>query len=74
MALDHRRVPVFEINQDLGEEKTFQEWAEFFCNKYFTTTSQEDNLFLKNSLDIQKCNWLTWYTLNASSIEHAIRD
>lgn len=68
-------VPVFEVNQVLHAEKSFEEWAEVFCQEYFSVHAADPsgNAFLINALDLKYCVAITLYSLEMSSIEHGIR-
>ena len=72
-TLSGERVHVFEIDQVLGDEKSFNEWATYFCRNYFSSTVTTTNVFLMNALDFSYCVELTEYSINKSGRDQVIR-
>ena len=72
VALDGKRATAFDIKQELHDEKTFQEWAEYFCEKYFSETPNSENVFLLNTLTQIYCDALTLHAIDMSSIDRLI--
>jgi hypothetical protein len=72
-TLNGQRATVFDIDQVLHAEKSLHEWAVTFCQEYFDTTADSANAFFINALDFDYCVELTSYSINMSTIEHAIR-
>jgi len=74
-SLSGERVPVFEIDQVLHDDKSFSEWSTFFCEEYFTSAANENNRneFIENKLGFEYCVETTLHSIENSSIDKVIR-